>query len=112
MVQLTKVSEHPIIDFIAGHTCQSSHGTFDAPHAVSVKELLKLCVNKSAGVRRHAELVLMALLEGGQGFQKSDMLIHCFGVGVVTEESRQSRYLSVRERLMKLNIINIQDPRY
>ena len=76
MVQLTQVSEHPIIQFIASNTYQSSHGTFDAPHAMSVKELLKLSVNKSAGVCGHAELVLMALLEGGQGFQKSDMLIH------------------------------------
>lgn len=76
MVQLTQVSKHPIIEFIAGNACQSSHGTFDTPHAMSVKELLKLSVNISAGVCGHAELVLMALLEGGQGFQKSDMLIH------------------------------------
>ena len=76
MVQLTQVSEHAIIEFVAGHSSQSSHGTFYASHAVSVKELLKLSANKSAGVCGHAELVLMALLEGGQGFQKSNMLVH------------------------------------
>jgi hypothetical protein len=63
---------------------------------MSVKKLLKFSVNKSAGVCGHAELVFMALLEGGQGFQKSDMLIHCC-CSVVTKESRQTRYLSVRE---------------
>ena len=87
------------MEFVTTHTCQSSHGAFDASHAMSVKKLLKLSVNKSAGVSGHAELVFMALLEGGQGFQNSDMLIHyqsCFCCSVVTKESRQ-RYLSARE---------------